>query len=82
MASSIALSPPPTMTVGLSLKNAASQVAQYETPLPPSSSSPGTPSFLCSAPMARMTVRAWYSSSPTQTLWMPPGSRARSTRVA
>ncbi len=56
IASSIAESPPPTMIVVRSLKNAASQVAQYETPRPPSSSSPGTPSFLCSAPMARTTV--------------------------
>jgi hypothetical protein len=58
IASSIALSPPPTISVGTSLKNAASHVAQYDTPLPLSSSSPGTQSFLCSAPMARITVRA------------------------
>jgi hypothetical protein len=82
IASSIALSPPPTMIVGFSLKNAASHVAQYETPLPPSSSSPGTQSFLCSAPIARMTVRARNSSSPTQTLWTPPGSLESSTFVA
>ena len=31
--------------------------------------------------MASTTVRAWYSSSPTQTLWMPPGSLESSTLV-
>ena len=59
IASSIAESPPPTMIVCLLLKNAASQVAQYETPRPESSSSPRTSSFLCSAPIASTTVRAW-----------------------
>ena len=58
IASSIAESPPPTMIVCLFLKNAASQVAQYETPRPESSSSPRTSSFLCSAPIASTTVRA------------------------
>ena len=82
IASSIALSPPPTIIVGFSLKNAASQVAQYDTPRPLSSSSPRTSSFLCSAPIARMTVRARYSSLPTQTLWTPPGSSESSTFVA
>ena len=47
----------PTITVWAFLKNAASQVAQYETPRPPSSSSPGIPSLRCSAPMARITAR-------------------------
>ncbi len=32
--------------------------------------------------MASTTVRAWYSSSPTQTLWMPPGSLESSILVA
>ena len=32
--------------------------------------------------MASTTVRAWYSSSPTHTLWIPPGSRESSTFVA
>ena len=59
IASSIAESPPPTMIVARSLKNAASHVAPSETPRPPSSSSPGTPSFLCSAPIASTTARAW-----------------------
>ena len=41
-ASSIAESPPPTTTIGLPRKKNPSHVAQYETPLPAYSSSPGT----------------------------------------
>ncbi len=40
-----ALSPPPTIITSLPLKKPASQVAQYETPLPENSSSPGMPSL-------------------------------------
>ena len=72
IASSIAVSPPPTTIVVFSRKNAASQVAQYETPRAASSSSPGMPSFFGSAPIARTRARARYSSSPTQTRWTPP----------
>ena len=43
IASSTAVSPPPITATSLSLKNAPSQVAQYETPLPVSSFSPGHP---------------------------------------
>ena len=82
IASSMAESPPPTTMIRFSRKNAASQVAQYEMPRLASSSSPGTPSFLCSAPMARITVRARWASSPTHTVWIPPGSSASSRRVA
>ena len=51
-ASSRAILPPPTTATSLFLKNAPSHVAQYETPAPVNSSSPGTPSFLCFAPVA------------------------------
>ena len=67
IASSMAESPPPITAIRLSLKKAASQVAQKETPRPPSSSSPGTPILRCSAPMDRITVRARCSSSSIQT---------------
>ena len=82
MASSMALSPPPTTMIFFSRKKAASQVAQYEIPRLASSSSPGTPSFLCCAPMARITVRARYSSSPTKTRCGLSPFGASSTRVA
>ena len=44
-ASSNATSPPPATATVRFRKNAPSQVAQYETPIPVSLSSPGTPSF-------------------------------------
>ena len=66
--SSIAESPPPTTTTFSPLKKAPSQTPQVETPRPPSSSSPGMPRRRGSAPIARITVLARYSSSPTQTL--------------
>ena len=78
--SSMAVSPPPTTITSRPLKKAPSQTPQVETPLPPSSSSPGMPSRLGCAPMARITVFARYSSSLTQTFWMPPSES--STRVA
>ncbi len=46
VASSIAVSPPPTTTIALSLKKKPSQVAQAETPKPMSSRSAGRPSRL------------------------------------
>ena len=61
----MAVSPPPTTIVCLSRKKAASQVAQSETPRAASSSSPGTPSFFGSAPIARMIARALISSDRT-----------------
>ena len=70
--SSIAESPPPITTTFSPLKNAPSQTPQVETPRPASSSSPGIPSRFGSAPIARITVFARYSSSPTQTRWTPP----------
>src|SRR5574341_1012604 len=59
--SSSALSPPPTTTTFLSLKNQPSQVAQYETPRPVKSFSPGTLSLFGSAPVEMMRESAAYS---------------------
>jgi len=56
-ASSSAVFPPPTTAVTLSLKNAASQVAQYDTPLPVNSLSPGTLKRFNEAPVAAITAR-------------------------
>ena len=53
--SSIAESPPPITTTSSPLKKAPSQTPQVETPLPPSSISPGTPRRFGSAPIARIT---------------------------
>ena len=78
--SSIAESPPPTTITFSPLKNAPSHTPQVETPWPPSSTSPGTPSRFGSAPMARMIAFAWYSSSFTHTRCMPPSLSSR--RVA
>ena len=82
VASSIAVSPPPTTRVWASRWKAASQVAQYDTPRAASSSSPGTPSFFGSAPMARITARALISWPPTCTTWVPPSSELSSIFVA
>ena len=80
IASSIAESPPPMTITFLSLKKAPSQTPQVETPQPESSISPGTPSRRGSAPIARITVLARYSSSPRRTFWTPPSeSSTRST---
>jgi len=78
--SSIAESPAPITTTSWSLKKAPSQTPQVETPRPPSSISPGSPSRFGSAPMARMIVLARCSSSPRKTFWTPPSeSSTRST---
>ena len=80
IASSIAESPPPITITFWSLKKAPSQTPQVETPRPPSSISPGTPSRRGSAPIARITVLARCSSSPRKTFWTPPSlSSTRST---
>ena len=79
VASSIAESPPPTTTMSWLRKKKPSQVAQDETPWPSSSCSPGTPSGRQAEPVARMTARARYSVSPTQTRFTSPSS---ATRVA
>src|SRR5690606_25288023 len=62
--SSTAESPPPITAISRSRKNAPSQTAQYDTPRPAYSSSPGTPSLRCSAPVAMMTAFALYVLSP------------------
>ena len=67
IASSIAESPPPTTTTSLSRKKAASQTAQYETPLPWSARSDSSPSWRALAPVATITASAVCSVSPTQT---------------
>ena len=77
-ASSIAESPPPTTTIGLSLKKKPSQVAQVETPKPRSRDSLGRSSQRAVAPVAMITDRARCSSSSIQT---PKGRAERSTRV-
>jgi len=57
VASSIAVSPPPTTKTSSPLKNAPSQVAQADTPRLVYSASPGTLSHLAEAPVA--TIRVW-----------------------
>ncbi|GBC86197.1 hypothetical protein HRbin12_00183 [bacterium HR12] len=79
IASSIAVSPPPTTMSSRSRKKKPSQVAQAETPRPRSRSSPGTPSQRALAPVAMMSVRVRQDSSPAQTV---NGRDERSTRVA
>ena len=66
-ASSKAESPPPTTTIGFSLKNAPSQVAQAETPRPCRRCSDSSPSQRALAPVATITACARYSSRSTQT---------------
>ena len=68
-ASSTATSPPPTTATVRFLKNAPSHVAQYETPMPESFSSPGTPSLECDAPVASMTAFATKSPSAVWTIF-------------
>src|SRR5690625_4144504 len=58
VASSIAVSPPPTTTTCSFLKNAPSQVAQALTPFPFSFSSLGMLSHLAEAPVATMILLA------------------------
>ena len=52
VASSMAVSPPPTTMSSLSLKKNPSQVAQAETPCPISRDSASSPSSLAVAPVA------------------------------
>ncbi len=56
--SSMAASPPPITAITSPLKKAPSQMAQYETPFPAYSPSPGTPSFTGVPPAVRMTAGA------------------------
>ena len=67
-ASCAALFPPPTMRTFLFTKNMPSQVAQYATPLPRNSFSPGTFKCLWDAPVAKITDLVRYSlkSSPIE----------------
>ena len=65
----MAESPPPMTATAWSWKNMPSQVAQWETPRPSSSDSPGTPSFRCSPPAAMITVLASQRSpSPSSSM--------------
>src|SRR2546423_6232783 len=61
----MAVSPPPTTTMGLPLKKKPSHVAHAETPRPPSpcgaGASPGTPSHFAEAPEATIRVSAFIS---------------------
>ena len=77
LASSMAESPPPTTTIGLSRKKNPSQVAQVETPKPRRRLSLGRSSQRAEAPVEMMTLLARCSSSPTQTR---KGRSDRSTR--
>jgi len=77
-ASSMAVSPPPTTTTGLSLKKKPSQVAQALTPRPIIRCSPSIPSHLADAPVETMTAVPWCSSSPTHTR---NGRAEKSTRL-
>ena len=56
VASSIAVSPPPTTRSSRSRKKKPSQVAHALTPRPRSFSSPGTPSHFALAPVATIRV--------------------------
>ena len=58
MASSMAESPPPMTAMSWPRKKNPSQVAHQETPCPPSSFSPGTPSSLYREPVAMITALA------------------------
>ena len=69
----MAESPPPMTATGTSRQNAASQTAQYVTPLPCRRCSDGRPSWRAVAPVATMTDSARYSSSPTKTRERPLG---------
>ena len=79
VASSRAVSPPPTTATSRPRKKNPSQVAHAHTPRPRNSSSDSSPSHRADAPVATMTVSARYSSLPTQ---MPNGRDEKSTRVA
>src|SRR5688572_12514283 len=58
VASSSAVSPPPTTTMSSPLKNGPSHVAQYDTPLPLNCCSDGMPSLRGEAPVHTMTDSA------------------------
>jgi hypothetical protein len=77
-ASSNAVSPPPITTIGLSLKNEPSQVAQADTPRPWRRCSDSSPSQRALAPVATITAFARYSSRSTHTR---NGRSEKSTRV-
>ena len=68
VASSIAVSPPPTTTRSRPLKSAPSQVAQADTPYFWNFSSDGMPSHLADAPVAMISVSAASSPSVETTL--------------
>ena len=61
MASAAAVLPPPTTMTDLPRKKLPSQVAQYDTPRPCSSSSRSSPSLRGRAPVAMITLLARYS---------------------
>src|SRR3989442_13613456 len=67
-ASSIAVSPPPTVTTSFPLKKNPSQVAQLETPFPLNLVSDGSPSHLALAPVAMITLLPSYDLPPATTL--------------
>ena len=62
IASSAAAKPAPITKISIPVKNSPSQVAQYATPLPVNSCSPGKPNFLGAAPVAITTLRVLYSA--------------------
>ena len=68
VASSMAVSPPPTTIRSMPLKNAPSQVAHADSPWLRNLSSEGMSSHLAEAPVATMTVSAKKSPSPVATL--------------
>src|SRR2546427_866232 len=68
LASSIAVSPPPTVTTSFPLKKNPSQVAQLETPLPLNLVSEGSPSHLALAPVAMITLFPSYVFPPAAIL--------------
>ena len=78
VASSIAVSPPPTTTTSRPLKKNPSHVAHAETPKPKYSLSDGKPSSFAEAPVATMTASAVCSSSSLHTR---NGRVRKSTRV-
>src|SRR5438309_1184762 len=67
-ASSIAVSPPPTVTTSFPLKKNPSQVAQLETPFPLNLVSDGSPSHLAFAPVAMTTLFPSYDFPPARIL--------------
>ena len=74
----MAESPPPTTAMGWPLKKKPSHVAHVERPWPMRRVSASRPSISERAPVAAITDRVRYSSSPTQT---PNGDDFNSTAV-